>query len=465
MSALDAEFLHLEDDFAHMHIAGACVFGDPAPSYDDIIGLVRSKLHQIPRYRQRVRNVPMGLGRPIYVDDPHFDLEYHVRHTALPEPGGDTEFYRLMGRLMSAQLDRKRPLWEVWLVEGLADDRWALVFKVHHCLIDGISGVQLLTVLLDLFPTTELGEPEPWSPRAEPGGVAKVLDAWSGLAGDTTRSLSRAVRAVASPRDAFAVVDHTIRGLGNIMGNLVPEPLLSTEGTIGPHRSWAHSTASLHDVKAIGKACGATVNDVILAAVAGGWRELLMSRGDDPSAATVRSLIPVSTRGSDGDGVPDNRVSLILYELPVDEADPMARLTRVHHEMDEHKRSGMIEAGEVVTTLGDLAPPMVLGPLSRAAVTVMQRLPQRSIGTITTNVPGPQFPLYCLGREMVEYRPFVPIMHGIRVATAILSYNGQMFFGVTGDYSSMPDVDVLANGITRDIDAMLSEVNASDRHP
>lgn len=459
LSALDAEFLHLEDDFAHMHIAGACVFADPSPSYDEVIGLVRAKLHQTPRYRQRVRTVPLGLGRPIYVDDPHFDLEYHVRHTALPLPGGDTEFYRLMGRLMSTQLDRKRPLWEVWLVEGLSDDRWALVFKVHHCLIDGISGVQLLTVLLDLYPTTEVGEPEPWSPSPEPGGVAKVMDAWSGLAGDTRRSLSRAVRAVASPRDAVAAVDNTIRGLGNILGNLVPEPLLSTEGTIGPHRSWAHSTASLDDVKTIGRYYGATVNDVILAAVAGGWRDLLMSRGDDPSTATVRSLIPVSTRRGDGQGVPDNRVSLILYELPVDESDPGVRLDRVHREMERHKHSGMIEAGEVVTTLGDLAPPMVLGPVSRAAVTLMQRIPQRSIGTVTTNVPGPQFPLYCLGREMIEYRPFVPIMHGIRVATAILSYNGRMFFGVTGDYSSTPDVDVLARGIIDEIDRMVQSAD------
>lgn len=461
LSALDAEFLHLEDDFAHMHIAGACVFDDPPPSYDEVIDLVRAKLHEIPRYRQRVRTVPLGLGRPIYVDDPHFDLEYHVRHTALPAPGGDTEFYRLMGRLMSSQLDRKRPLWEVWLVEGLADGRWALVFKVHHCLIDGISGVQLLTVLLDLYPTTEVGEPKPWTPTTEPSGVAKVVDAWSGLAHDTTGSLKRATRALASPRQAASVVGNTVRGLGNILGNLTPEPALSTEGTIGPHRSWAHATASLDDVKKIGRALGGTVNDVILCAVAGGWRELLLSRGDDPATATVRSLVPVSTRGSDGQGIPDNRVSLILYGLPVDEADPVQRLARVSREMGDRKRSGMIEAGEVVTTLGDLAPPMVLGPVSRAAVTVMQRLPQRSIGTITTNVPGPQFPLYCLGREMVEYRPFVPIIHGIRVATAILSYNGQMFFGVTGDYSSMPDVDVLARGISDEIDRMTRSVSES----
>lgn len=462
LSTLDAEFLHVEDDFAHMHIAGACVFEDPPPTYEEIVALMRAKLHEIPRYRQRVRTVPLGLGRPIYVDDPHFDLEYHVRHTALPAPGGDTEFYRLMGRLMSAQLDRKRPLWEVWLVEGLAGGRWALVFKVHHCFVDGISGVQLLTVLLDLYPTTEVGEPVPWSPSPEPGGVAKVLDAWSGLAHDTTDSLKRAARALTSPRRAASVVANTVRGLGNILGSLTPEPVLSTEGTIGPHRSWAHSKVSLADVKTIRRSLGGTVNDVVLCAVAGGWRELLLSRGDVPATARVRSLVPVSTRGSDGQGVPDNRVSLILYDLPVDEPDPATRLARVVREMDTLKRSGMIEAGEVVTTLGDLAPPMVLGSISRAAVTVMQRLPQRSIGTVTTNVPGPQFPLYCLGREMIEYRPFVPIMHGIRAATAILSYNGQMFFGVTGDYSSMPDVDLLASGIAEEVDRLLS---VSDRHP
>lgn len=456
LSALDAEFLHLEDDLSHMHIAGVCVFDDPAPSYGEVLGLLRSKLHEIPRYRQRVRTVPLDLGRPIFVDDPHFDLEYHVRHTALPAPGSDAEFYRLMGRLMSSQLDRKRPLWEVWLVEGLENDRWALVFKVHHCLVDGIAGVQLLTVLLDLYPDTPLPEPRPWEPEPEPSGAAKVLDAWSGLAHDVTATTRQLVGALRDPGRAGAAVSGTVKGLGHFLGNLTLTPRISTEGTIGPHRSWAHSAADLADVKAIGKTFGGTVNDVVLTAVTGGWRRLLLARGEIPDEATVRSLIPVSTRGSDGKGVPDNRVSAILYDLPVAEADPIARLQLVRDQMGERKASGMVEAGEVVTTLGNLAPPMIVSTVSRTAIHMMQRAPQRSVGTITTNVPGPQFPLYCLGREMIEYRPFVPIIHGIRVATAILSYNGRMYFGVTGDYSSVPDVDVLASGIVDE----LAELNS-----
>ena len=454
LSALDAQFLHLEDDLSHMHIAGVCVFDNPPPTYDELVALIASKLHEIPRYRQRVRTVPLDLGRPIYADDPHFDIEYHVRHTALPAPGSDSEFYRLMGRLMSSQLDRKRPLWEVWLVEGLEDDKWALVLKVHHCLVDGIAGVQLLTVLLDLSPDSPVAEPQPWSPQPEPSGTAKVLDAWSGLAQEAIGSSKQLLSSARDPRRAASVATGTAKGISRFLGSLSLTPETSTEGSIGPHRSWANSTASLSDVKLIGKTFGGTVNDVVLAAVTGGWRRLLESRGEDPEAATVRSLIPVSTRGTDGSGVPDNRVSAMLYDLPVHEPDTISRLNLVREQMSEHKSSGMIEAGEVVTTLGNLAPPMVVSTVSRAAIHLMQRTPQRSVGTITTNVPGPQFPLYCLGREMIEYRPFVPIIHGIRVATAILSYNGKMYFGVTGDYSSAPDVEVLASGIIEELDEL-----------
>ena len=182
LRTLDAEFLHIEDGIAHMHIAGGCVFADPPPTYDEVVGLIAGKLHQIPRYRQRVRSVPLELGRPVWADDPHFDIHYHVRRTALPAPGGEAEFDHLMGRLMSQPLDRARPLWEAWLVEGLEGDRWAMIFKVHHCMVDGIAGVELLTVLLDVEPDAEVHDPQPWSPQPEPNGLAKVIDAWTGLA-------------------------------------------------------------------------------------------------------------------------------------------------------------------------------------------------------------------------------------------------------------------------------------------
>ena len=444
LSALDAEFLHLEDGIVHMHIAGACVFADPPPSMQQIEALVASKLHLIPRYRQRVRPVPLELGRPVWVDDPQFDLAYHLRHTALPPPGDDGAFCRLMGRLMSHPLDRERPLWEIWLVEGLEGGRWALVFKIHHCMVDGIAGVDLLKVMLDLSPDAPTAEAEPWEPRSEPPGALKVLDAWRGLASNALAALGTIPGSVAHPATSVRSTFSTVEGAFRFLRELAPTHPVSIEGHIGPNRVWANSAASLADVKAIGATFGCTVNDVVMAAVTGGYRALLTERGDDPDQAVVRSLVPVSTRHDDGHGIPDNRVSALLLDLPVQVADPIERLEAVRREMGKLKSSHTSEAGEAVVSIGNLAPPMVVGPFSRFAIRAMHRFGQRSLNTVTTNVPGPQFPLYCLGHQMLDYLPFVPISHGLRVGTAILSYNGNIFFGITGDYRTMPDVGVLA---------------------
>jgi len=461
LTALDAEFLHLEDGSVQMAIAGACVFENPPPPLADLEALVASKLHLIPRYRQRVRTVPFELGRPVWVDDPDFDLGYHVRHTALPAPGDDETFCRLMGRVMSQQLDRERPLWEMWLVEGLEGGTWAIVFKVHHCMVDGIAGVGLLTALLDMSPTVALGEPEPWEPQREPPGALKVLDAWGGLASGVI-SLAKEVptsmaHPVASARSALATTEGALR----FAERLVPTHPLSIEGPIGPHRVWAHSSASLGAVRTIRDGFGGTINDVVLAVVAGGYRALLLERGDDVDTAVVRSLVPVSTRHEDGRGVPDNRVSALLYALPVSVADPVERLRAVQEQMTGLKTSHIAEAGEAIASATDLVPPMVMGVLSRTTIRSMRRFGQQSLNTVTTNVPGPQFPLYCLGREMLEYRPYVPISHGLRVGTAILSYNGQLFFGVTGDFDTASDVAVLAEGITAGIDELVERANAT----
>ncbi|HVN51166.1 MAG TPA: wax ester/triacylglycerol synthase family O-acyltransferase, partial [Acidimicrobiales bacterium] len=346
LSALDAEFLHLEDGIAHMHIAGVSVFEGPAPSGDDVAQLIAAKLHLIPRYRQRVRTVPFELGRPFWADDPHFNLAYHVRHTALPRPGTDADLCALMGRLMSQPLDRERPLWEAWVVENLPGGRWALISKVHHCMVDGISGVELLSVLLDTRRDAPLPEAPAWYPAAEPSTLSRVVDAWSGLGGDLAHLVGELPHVL---RDPVAVV----RGTGRVVEGLVSlgrsfsatEPL-SIEGSIGPHRRWAHSSSSLADVKTVRRAFGGTVNDVVLAAVAGGYRTLLLARGEDADHAVVRSLVPVSVRPPDA-SAPDNRVSAILYPLPVHLADPLERLDAVEAEMAEQKRSGLPEAGEM----------------------------------------------------------------------------------------------------------------------
>ncbi|MGO8873442.1 MAG: WS/DGAT/MGAT family O-acyltransferase [Acidimicrobiales bacterium] len=451
LSALDAEFLHLEDGIAHMHIAGACVFADPPPTLADVASLIDSKLHLIPRYRQRVRAVPLELGRPVWVDDPHFDLGYHLRHTALPAPGDEAAFNRFMGRIMSQPLDRERPLWETWLVEGLEGGRWALVFKIHHCMVDGIAGVELLIALLDVTPTTAIGEPRPWTPAPEPSGVAKVLDAWSGLLAGAWDEVRGIPTAITHPVEAGKTAAATATGLVRLLRRLAPTPPLSIEGSIGPHRVWAHAVGSLADVKAVRSVFGGTVNDVALAAVAGGYRALLLGRGEDVDRAVVRSLLPVSTRHDDGRGVPDNRVSALLYDLPVQIADPVERLELVHRQLLELKASHIADAAEAVTSITDLVPPMMLGGVSRLAVRSAGRLGQRSLTTVTTNVPGPQFPLYCLGHQMEEYLPFVPISHGVRIGTAILSYNGKLCFGFTGDYGSVPDIDTLASATAAEL--------------
>jgi WS/DGAT/MGAT family acyltransferase len=351
-------------------------------------------------------------------------------------------------------------LWETWLVEGLEGGRWALVFKIHHCLVDGIAGVDLLGVLLDVVPDAPAAVPEPWTPRPEAGGVAKVLDAWTGLLGETATTVRRLTHAIVHPPMAVATTIGTARGLARFLGDARATPARSIDGTIGPHRVWAHSSASLDDVRVIRTAFGGTVNDVVLAAVSGGYRDLLLARGEDADHAVVRTAVPVSTRHDDGHGVPDNRVSTLLYDLPVDERDPVTRLARVREEMTARKASHQAEAGEVVTTLGDLLPPMIVAPVTRLVMRALHRVSQRTVNTITTNVPGPQFPLYCLGRRMLEYRPFVPIIHGIRVSTAILSYDGRLAFGVTGDGETAPDVDVVARGTSAAIVALRDRARA-----
>ncbi len=447
LSALDAEFLHLEDGVSHMHIAGISVFDGSAPTEDEVRALLASKLHLIPRYRQRLRSVPLELGRPVWVDDPHFDLGYHVRSTALVEPADDAALCRVMGRLMSQELDRGRPLWECWIVHNLPGDQWALIAKVHHCMVDGIAGVGLLEALLAIDPAEPLGSPEPWTPQPEPSAPELVLDAWGGLAGDLADRFRSLPGRALHPTEAIRSFASTGQGLLRIAERLVSAPASPIEGTIGPHRAWAHSSATIDDVRRVRTSLGGTLNDVVLAAVTRGYRELLLARGDDPATAHVRTLVPVSVRTEAAADRAENQVSAIIYDLPVEIADPIERLGSVRAHMTELKASHMPEAGEAVTAFADLVPPMLVGNVSRAYVRYIRSRSQRALDTVTTNVPGPQLALYCLGRRMTAHLPFVPISHGVRIGTAILSYDGCLFFGVTGDADTAPDVAVIAEAI------------------
>ena len=463
LTTLDAEFLHIDDGVGHMHIAALCIFENPAPSLEELSALIASKLHLIPRYRQRVRRVPLDLGRPVWVDDPDFHLDYHLRRTALPEPGGDEELTTLVGRLASQPLDPQRPLWEIWLVEGLADGRWALVCKVHHCMVDGIAGMGLLTVLLDIGADTVISEPEPWTPRNEPAGPALVLDAWMGLGGDLASWASDIPHRVAHPLETLRGFSQLLGGVLGFVRNLTTTPKLSIEGEIGSHRRWAHSTASIADVKTIRTAFGGTINDVVLTAVTGGYRALLVEHGEDPDCAQVRAMIPASVRADDEEGA--NRVSMMLYELPVRLADPVERLRAVQHDMSELKSSHMVEAGAAIFDLGDFFPPAVIGMATRLAVRTEHSHPQQVVNTVVTNIPGPQFPIYCLGRKMLATYPYVGISYGVRITTAVLSYDGRLNFGVTGDYDTATDISVIADATAAGITELRSRALTPTKAP
>jgi diacylglycerol O-acyltransferase / wax synthase len=469
MSPLDAIFLHAEDGITHMHIGSCSIFAGPAPSIGEITGLIESKLPLLARYRQRVRFVPAGLGHPVWVDDPHFNLSFHVRHSALPPSGneqasGDEQaLENLMGRLMSKELDRQRPLWEVWVIEGLPAGRWALITKVHHCMVDGVSGTDLMAVLLDSDPTAKTAAIEPWTPEPEPSDLRLTLDAMTRLALNPGRQLLALRAAAVNPRQAWNRLSDIAAGLRSFGERLMtPGQPVSVEGTIGPHRRWAAGRCTLDDVKTIRTAFGGSVNDVVLAVISGALRTVLIERGDPVDELVLRSLVPVSVRHAD-DHTWNNQVSLLIAELPVGIADPVVRLKAVHDQMLELKSSHQVDAGEAVVASAEFVPPILLALGARAAMTMLRRSPQRTINTVTTNVPGPQFPLYALGREMVEYLPYVPLSEGVRIGIAILSYNGRLTFGITGDYDSAPDVHFMAEQIEAEVRALHERAEHHER--
>ena len=447
MSLLDAAFLDVEDGVTHMHIGSLARFEGPAPRFPALVELMERKLPRLPRYRQRVRFVPGGVGRPVWVDDPHFNLRYHVRHTALPPPGLDDDVRNLMGRLMSQPLDRERPLWEAWVVEGFDDGSWAIISKVHHCMVDGISGTDLMTVMLDDEPDAELPPRHAWEPEPEPSAAKVLREAFVELAGNPAQQVQAAASLLRDPRKLVDVAKNTVAGLSSFGRHMTSTKPLSIEGEIGPHRSWDQTSVSLDDIKSIRESLGGTVNDVLLALATAGFRELLLARGDEIEQARLHTLVPVSLRSSD-DHSPNNQVTGIIADLPVHLPDSNARLDAIKQQMSEVKLSHQAEAGALLlSTLSGLAPPVVVSAALRGGTALLRQLPQYRVNTVTTNVPGPGRPLYALGCELLEYIPFVPLGQGVRVGVAMLSYNGQVAFGVTGDWESVPDLGPMITGI------------------
>jgi WS/DGAT/MGAT family acyltransferase len=453
LNSLDAAFVDAEDQDkqASFAIASVAVFEGPAPSYEEFLTAVAGRLPLVPLYRRKLRKVPFSLGPPVWVDARDFDIRYHVRQTALPAPGRDEQLSRLVARVMSQRLDRHYPLWEYWLVEGLDQGRWGLISKVHHCMVDGISGTDLYRVIFDLTPEPSPPSVDDQTVPPEPSDAALAARAALDAVTLPVRDGLALSSALISPPAAVRQAGNALRGMAKLTGALWPAPGSSLTGRIGRQRRYAWARASLDDVKTIKRELGGTVNDVMLAAISGGFRSLLLARGEQPTSAMVPSLVPVSVRAEGEENIYENRVSAMVADLPVHIADPVSRLAAITAEMSDLKASQEVSVGQAVVSLGRYTWYPFASLLVRAAFS----LPQREIVTVTTNVPGPRQPLYALGRQLVEIIPYVPIATTLRTGISIFSYCGNVTFGITGDYDTMPDIEEFACGIENGVAELL----------
>jgi len=456
LKPMDAQFVDAENEDSHASfaIASIAIFEGPAPSYADFFAAVEGRVALVPIYRRKLREVPLGLGPPVWVDDPNFDLAYHLRQTALPAPGSDEQLASLIARVMAQRLDRDFPLWEYWLVEGLTEGRWALISKVHHCMVDGISGTDLYRVIFDLSPEPAPPTADTMTAPAEPSGLALAASAAVDMVARPVRGAAALASALTRPGDTARQASQTARAVAKLVGSALPARASSLSGPIGRQRRYAWARASLDEVKTIKRELGGTVNDVVLAAISSGFRALLLSRGEDPEPHMLPSLIPVSLRAPGEEDRYENRFSVVLADLPVHLPDPVERLKAVRAEMSDVKSVREASAAEALVALGQYTP----FPLASLTVRLAYRLPQREIATVTTNVPGPQQPLYALGRRLTEMIPYVPIATRLRTGVSIFTYCGQMTFGITADYATNPDVDVLARGIEEGVSELTRAV-------
>jgi WS/DGAT/MGAT family acyltransferase len=446
LSGLDASFLALEEGGAHMHVGSVLLFDGGAPAYEDFVGHLERRLALVPRYRQKLAFPPLVQSRPVWTDDPHFNPGYHVRHTALPEPAGEHELRRLAGRVFAQRLDRSKPLWELWLVDRVGDDRFALISKTHHCLVDGVSGVDIATVLFDLdAEPPEQPAPEPWVPRPEPTQTALLADALVERA-RTPLGLARAAAgAVTHPQDALAAGATALGGLASLtQAGLGGAPRSPLNVRIGPHRRFAWVDGDLATFKAVKDALGGTVNDVVLTVVTGALRSHFLAHGYDTDVE-LKAMVPVSVRADSERGALGNKVAAMYAPLPIGLADPIARFRAVHDAMGGLKESGQAVGANTLTTLADFAPPTILSQAAR-----LQSV-QRFFNLTVTNVPGPQFPLYLLGRPLSRLYPLVPIVDNAALGIAIMSYNGRIDFGLVADYDALADLDDIAAALERAI--------------
>jgi diacylglycerol O-acyltransferase len=444
LTAVDASFLSNESTSSHMHVGAILIFEGPPPRYVDLVEHVRGRLHLVPRFRQRLVVPPLEAGRPLWADDVNFNLSYHIRHTALPEPGGEAQLKRLAGRVFSQQLDRSKPLWELWLVQGLERDRFAILTKTHHAMVDGISGVDIGTVLFDLEPVPEPPAVEDaWIPQPSPSTTELVGRGLGDAVGLPIKMAEQAIAAVRHPESAVRKAVEGLEALSAVLSQFAdPAPDVPLNQPIGPHRRYVWARSELATFKRIKDGLGGTVNDVVLAVVTGSIRNWLHVRGVRTEGLELRALVPVSIRAEDEHGNLGNRITLMRGPLPVYIEDPVRRLNTISEEMAGLKESKQALGAEMISRFNDFAPPTLLAQASRINFST------RLFNLLVTNVPGPQVPLYVLGRELEEVFPvaFLPQNHAL--AVAIMSYHGKVGFGLLADYDSMEDIELLGAGIT-----------------
>ncbi len=438
LTALDAAFLEVEDSDPHVSLAvgGVSIIEGPAPRYDEFVSTYAERVPTIPRCRQVLRTHPLDLGPPEWVDDPQFDVSRHLHRLALPQPGDDAELFKMIATVMERRLDRERPLWECFMIEGLSDNRWAVFTKIHHCIADGIATAQMLARFSDddgggTFATDIRAAKEP----ARPGlGLPKMgLNPLSWVSGIGRSALA-----------AAATAEHVALGAAELTASLFSAaPESSLHGSVTTMRRFSAARVRLADLKEVCQAFGVTLNDVALAAITDSYRRILLDRGEQPGRNSLRTLVPVSVRATNHFNVTDNQVSAMLPLLPVDEADPVKQLQLVHSRLLQAKASGQAEGGSAVVSAVKNAP----FAFSAWTVRLLTRLPQKAVVALATNVPGPRGHQRLMGRQVLEILPIPPIALQLRTGIAMLSYADKFIFGITADYDTAPDIEALAAGI------------------
>jgi len=472
LSSLDTSFLHLEDAATPMHVGSVMVFDAPIGGFDyeSLVTLISQRIAHVPRYRQRIKTVPGGLANPVWVDDTHFDMSYHVRRSALPRPGSDEQLEELVARIQPRPLDRSRPMWEVYLVEGLAEDRFAIITKTHHSLVDGISAVDIGNVLVDGNPTASEGVLTTWRARPEPSGAELVVSAIS----EAARTPSQVVETI---QLGVADVTHAIGKVASVAGDVIstlarvsarPAPESPLNATVGRARRYVMIGTDLEDYRKVRTRLGrgsfadeVTVNDVILATISGAFRSWLLIRGESVyPGTTIRAMVPVSVHAGD-DAPTGAQVTACFVDLPVGEPGPSMRLHQIAFSMRQQMEGGSRRAvsADTLSGLGGFAPPTMHALGARLGGMVSRRL----YNVVITNVPGPQTPLYAAGARMVSTYPVTPLGREQALSIGLTSYDGGVYYCVYADRDAMPDADVLGRGVVDALHELLEAPRVGSR--